>query len=95
MNCVQEENLADELDKAKSRLDVMSAEIVSLSARLKEMEEEDRGKDTQLKEMKNMNAALENQLTEYMDALDHQNQVKTILRIVLLLVQCPILPLLL
>ncbi|CAI8049861.1 hypothetical protein GBAR_LOCUS27449 [Geodia barretti] len=52
----------------------MSAEITSLTAQLKEREEEVRVKEDQLKEMKNMNAALENQLTEYMDALELQNQ---------------------
>ena len=55
----------------------MSAEITSLTAQLKEREEEVRAKEDQLEEMKNMNTALENQLTEYMDALELQNQVKT------------------
>ena len=55
----------------------MSAEVTSLAAQLKEREEEVTVKEAQLKEMKNMNAALENQLTEYMDALELQNQVKT------------------
>ena len=69
--------MADQLDDARSQLDVKSAEITALSAQLKEREEEMNAKEAQLKEMKNMNAALENQLTEYMDALDHQNQVRT------------------
>lgn len=69
--------MADQLDDAKSQLDVKSAEITALSAQLKEREEEMNAKEAHLKEMKNMNAALENQLTEYMDALDHQNQVRT------------------
>ncbi|CAI8006353.1 Tyrosine-protein kinase TXK [Geodia barretti] len=69
-----EERLADRLDEARSELDVMSAEVTSLTAQLKEREEEVKGKEAQLKEMKNMNAALENQLTEYMDALELQNQ---------------------
>ena len=74
---LQDERLADRLDEARSELDVMSAEITSLTAQLKEREEEVRAKEDQLEEMKNMNTALENQLTEYMDALELQNQVKT------------------
>ena len=52
--------------------------MASLSAKLQEKEGEREVKEAVLKEMKNMNAALENQLTEYMDALDHQNKVRVL-----------------
>ena len=60
-------------------MDIISAEVASLNAAMAEREGEVLAKETLLKEMKNMNAALENQLTEYMDALDHQNQVRLVL----------------
>ena len=53
----------------------MSVEVASLKAALAEREGEVQAKETLLKKMKNMNAALDHQLTEYVDALDHQNQV--------------------
>ena len=60
-------------------MDIISAEVASLNVAMAEREGEVQAKEKLLKEMKNMNAALENQLTEYMDALDHQNQVRLVL----------------
>ena len=60
----------------KSRLDILTAQIDSLSTKLEEKDKEMVFQESQLKEMKNMNAALENQLTEYMDALELQNKVQ-------------------
>ena len=59
----------------KSRLDVLTAQIDSLSTKLEEKDKEMGFQEKQLKEMKNMNAALDNQLTKYMDALELQNKV--------------------
>ena len=59
----------------RSRLDILTAQISSLSTKLEEKDREMVFQESQLKEMKNMNAALENQLTEYMDALELQNKV--------------------
>ena len=75
LSLLQEELRIEELEDVRSQVDVMSAEVASLKAALAEREGEVQAKETLLKEMKNMNAALENQLTEYVDALDHQNQV--------------------
>ena len=61
----------------QTELDRVRAELEALSAKLEERGREMEFQEGQLKEMKNMNAALENQLTEYMDALDHQNKVRT------------------
>lgn len=59
----------------KSRLDVLTAQIDSLSTKLEEKDKEMGFQEKQSKEMKNMNAALDNQLTKYMDALELQNKV--------------------
>ena len=76
---LQEELKIEELEDVRSQVDIISAEVASLKAAMAEREGEVLAKETLLKEMKNMNAALENQLTEYMDALDHQNQVRLVL----------------
>lgn len=61
----------------------MTAQVATLLDKLREKEGEMEVKEAQLKEMKNMNAALENQLTEYMDALEHQNKVCQIITLTL------------
>ena len=79
LSLLQEELKIEELEDVRSQVDIISAEVASLNAAMAEREGEVLAKETLLKEMKNMNAALENQLTEYMDALDHQNQVRLVL----------------
>lgn len=72
----QEDTHLEEMEEMQSRLDTQSSQIASLTAKLEEKDKELVFNERQLKEQKNMNAALENQLTEYMDALDHQNKVE-------------------
>lgn len=64
-------------DTHLEEVEEVQSQIESLSSKLEEKDREILFQERQLKEMKNMNAALENQLTEYMDALEHQNKVIT------------------
>ena len=75
MQPTNEDTHLEEFEEMRSRLDVLTAQISSLSTKLEEKDREMVFQESQLKEMKNMNAALENQLTEYMDALELQNKV--------------------
>ena len=63
-------------EELHSRIAALNTQLESLTAKFEEKDRELVAQERQIKEMKNMNAALENQLTEYMDALEHQNKVK-------------------
>ena len=63
-------------EELHSRITVLNMQLESLTAKFEEKDRELVAQERQIKEMKNMNAALENQLTEYMDALEHQNKVR-------------------